>query len=178
MKILKTTLKFSLLAISMLLFQLSNAQKIAQKSANIKVDGTSPMHDWTMTANNVTFSGTISDNTITNVKFAMVANNLKSTKGKMMDNKAYNALKTDKNPNIYFASNTINIGKSNVSGKLTIAGVSKNVSFPVSVTKKGNSYIIDGKETLKLSDFGMERPGFMGIKTGDEVTITVNIVAE
>ncbi len=63
-------------------------------------------------------------------------------------------------------------------GKLTIAGATKNVSFPVSIVKKGNAYTIDGTEIIKLSEFGMERPGFMGIKTGDVVTVKVNIVAE
>jgi polyisoprenoid-binding protein YceI len=95
-----------------------------------------------------------------------------------MDNKAYEALKFSQYPTISFTAASINFGKSNVSGKLTIAGVSKNVSFPVSVVKNENTYTIYGTETVKLSDFGMSRPGFMGIKTGDEVTIKVNITAQ
>ena len=95
-----------------------------------------------------------------------------------MDNKAYEALKSAKTPNITFSTTSIVIGKSTVSGKLSIAGVTKNVSFPANVIKKGNSYVIDGTETIKLSDFGMERPGFMGIKTGDRITVKVNVVAE
>ena len=42
----------------------------------------------------------------------------------MMDNKAYKALKSDKNPNITFTAATLPLGKSNVTGKLTIAAVS------------------------------------------------------
>lgn len=96
----------------------------------------------------------------------------------MMDNKAHAALKADKFPTISFSAPSIAVGKSNLSGKMTIAGVSKNVTFPVTVLKNANTYTINGTETLKLSDFGMERPGFMGVKTGDVVTVKVNIVAE
>ena len=135
------------------------------------------MHDWTMTSSSANFSGTINGNAITNVKFSMPVKNLKSTKGKMMDNKAYDALKADKAPNISFTATSLSVGKGNLAGKLTIAGVKKDVSFPVNVVKNGASYNITGTENLKLSDFGMERPGFMGVKTGDAIKVTVNIVA-
>ena len=135
------------------------------------------MHDWTMTSSSANFSGTINGNAITNVKFSMPVKNLKSTKGKMMDNKAYDALKADKAPNISFTATSLSVGKGNLAGKLTIAGVIKDVSFPVNVIKNGASYNITGTENLKLSDFGMERPGFMGVKTGDAIKVTVNIVA-
>ena len=158
-------------------FSFVNAQNITGKSTKIAVDGTSPMHDWTMTASSANFSGTVSGNAITNVKFSMPAKNLKSTKGKMMDNKAYDALKADKSPNISFTAASLAVGKSTLAGKLTIAGVTKDVSFPVNVVKNGASYNITGTENLKLSDFGMERPGFMGVKTGDAIKVTVNIVA-
>lgn len=94
-----------------------------------------------------------------------------------MDNKVYDALKADKAPNISFTATSLSVGKGNLAGKLTIAEVTKDVSFPVNVVKNGASYNITGTENLKLSDFGMERPGFMGVKTGDAIKVTVNIVA-
>lgn len=162
---------------ALIFFGLINAQTITGKATKISVDGTSPMHDWTMTASSATFTGKVSGNTLTNVKFTMPVKNLKSAKGKMMDNKAYEALKSDKNPNITFVANSMNVGKSNVAGKLTIAGVTKDITLPVSVVKNGASYQITGTEQLKLSDFGMARPGFMGVKTGDVIKATVNITA-
>ncbi|KFC20280.1 hypothetical protein IO90_13960 [Chryseobacterium sp. FH1] len=161
-----------------LLPQLSNAQKITQKTTNIKITGTSPMHDWEMTGSTATFVGTVAGSTINNVTFIVPVKTIKAEKGKTMEKKAYDALKADKTPNITFSAPTLSVGKSNITGKLTIAGVSKNVSFPVNVAKKGNGYVIDGSESIKLSEFGMDRPGFMGIKTGDVVTVKVNIVAE
>ncbi|MDO5638216.1 MAG: YceI family protein [Myroides sp.] len=155
-----------------------SAQNISGKSASVTVDGTSSLHDWTMSASTATFSGTVNGNAINNVKFAMPTKNLKSKKGKMMDNKAYNALNADKAPNITFTASSINVGKGNATGQLSIAGTTKNVTFPVSVSKSGNAYTISGNTTVKMSDYGMKTPGFMGVKTGDAVTIKVNIVAE
>lgn len=174
---MKNSFKWILAFFAMIMFGFINAQNISGKSTKVVVDGTSPMHDWTMTSSAATFVGTVSGNAITNVKFTMPAKNLVSTKGKMMDNKAYGALKADKHPNITFTAVSIPVGKGNLSGKLSIAGVTKDVTFPVNVVKNGNSYQITGNEELKLSDFGMERPGFLGVKTGDEIKVTVNIVA-
>lgn len=174
---MENTIKSAILLFAFTFFGLVNAQNITGKSSKITVDGTSPMHDWVMTSSSSNFSGTVSGNAITNVKFSMPVKNLKSAKGKMMDNKAYEALKSDKSPNISFTATSLNVGKSNLAGKLTIAGVTKDVSFPVNVVKNGASYNITGTENLKLSDFGMARPGFMGVKTGDAIKVTVNIVA-
>ncbi|RRQ45130.1 YceI family protein [Chryseobacterium sp. SC28] len=178
MKTAKNLISASLILGSLILPQLSNAQKIAQKATNITILGTSPMHDWDMKGTTGTFSGVVSGNAITNVTFTVPVKTLKAEKGKTMEKKAYDALKADKAPNVTFTATSISMGKSNATGKLTIAGASRNATFPVSVVKKGNSYIIDATETIKLSDFGMERPGFMGIKTGDVVTVKVNVVAE
>jgi len=178
MKIAKNLISLAVLLGVTILPQLSNAQKLNQKTTTIIVSGTSPMHDWEMTGSTATFTGIASGNAITNLTFTVPVKNLKAEKGKTMEKKAYEALKADKAPNVTFTSSSINLGKSNATGKLSIAGVSRNVSFPVSIVKKGNAYIIDGTETIKLSEFGMERPGFMGIKTGDVVTVKVNVIAE
>ena len=174
---MKNSFKSLLVMFAVAMFGFVNAQNITGKSTKVSVDGTSPMHDWTMTASAANFSGKVNGNTITNVKFSMPVKNLKSTKGKMMDNKAYDALNADKNPNISFSAATLNMGRSNLSGKLTIAGVTKDISFPVTVTKNGASYQIIGSENIKLSDFGLARPGFMGVKTGDAMKVTVHITA-
>ncbi len=175
---MKNLITLGLVLGATLFAQLSNAQKINQKYTIITISGTSPMHDWEMKGSTATFSGIATDNAITNVTFNVPVKTITAEKGKTMEKKAYEALKADKAPNVTFTATSINLGKSNVTGKLTIAGTSKNVSFPISIVKKGNAYIIDGTETIKLSEYGMDRPGFMGIKTGDVVTVKVNVVAE
>ncbi|MCD1118310.1 YceI family protein [Chryseobacterium turcicum] len=178
MRNLRTFLNATIVCATLLISQSAIAQKINQKSTSVIINGTSSLHDWEMTGSSATFSGTVNGTAISNATFSIPVKNLSSTKGKMMNNKAYAALKADKAPNITFTATSIPVGKSNLNGKMTIAGVSKNVTFPVTVVKNANTYTINGTETLKLSDFGMERPGFMGVKTGDVVTVKVNIVAE
>lgn len=174
---MKNTFKSAMFLFAVTFFSFVNAQTITGRSTTVNIAGTSPMHDWVMNGSSATFTGTANGNTITNVKFTMPAKSLKSTKGKMMDNKAYGALKSDKYPNITFTAPTLAVGKGNLAGKMTIAGVTKEVNFPVTVTKNGKSYHITGAENMKLSTYGMERPGFMGVKTGDAIKVTVNIVA-
>src|SRR5690606_28690939 len=128
---MRNSIKSLLVLLAVVLFGFVSAQNITGKSSKISVDGTSPMHDWTMTSSASTFSGTVSANSITNGRFSMPVKNLKSAKGKMMDNRAYEALKADKHSNITSSSAAISLGKSNVTRELTIAGVTKNVSFPV-----------------------------------------------
>ena len=178
MTTLRIFLNATILCGTLFFYQNAEAQKINQKTIAVAVNGTSPLHDWEMNSSAATFTGTVNGNSISNATFTMPVKNLKSKKGTTMDNKAYEALKSAQYPNISFTASSINIGKSNVSGKMTIAGVSKNVSFPVNVAKNENTYTIYGTETVKLSDFGMSRPGFMGIKTGDDVTVKVTIVAQ
>ena len=171
-------LKTTLLVLPFFVATGLSAQKITQASSTVKVTGTSPAHDWEMNGTGVVFSGTVSGDAITGVNLSFPAKNLKSSKGKMMDNKAHDALKADKSPNVTFTANSIAIGKSNVAGKLTIAGITNNITLPVTVTKKGDTYVIEGVESLKLSDYGMERPGMIGMKTGDVVTVKMNVVAK
>ncbi len=177
MNFLKNTLKASLFVLPLFVASGLSAQKINQASAAVKVTGTSTAHDWEMNGSSATFSGTVNGAAITNVTLVVPVKTLKSGKS-MMDNKTYDALKASKSPNVTFTAASINVGKSNVSGKLSIAGVTKAVSFPVSVVKKGDTYVIEGTESLKLSDYGMSRPGMLGMKTGDVVTVKVNVVAK
>jgi len=178
MNLIKTTLKASLFLVPLVCATQVSAQKLTEKSASIEVSGTSTFHDWEMNGSSATFSGTLSGNTITNVTFIVPVKTIKSKKGKMMDNKAYDALKADKAPNVTFSAPSLAIGNGNAAGKLTVGGVTKNVSIPVNVVKKGNGYAISVTQNLKLSDYSMDRPGFMGAKAGDEVTVKVNLAVE
>jgi polyisoprenoid-binding protein YceI len=81
-----------------------------------------------MNSSTATFVGTVSGNAISNVKLVIAAKNLKSEKGSMMNNKAYKALKADEQPNITFTAASLPVGKTNVNGRLTIAGVTKTIS--------------------------------------------------
>ena len=154
------------------------AQKISSNNVKTTVAGTSTLHAWTMTSTTGTFSGTVSANTIQDVTYKMGSKTLKSGKGPM-DTNAYKAVQADKFPNITFTATSLNIGKGTMTGKLTVTNVTKTITLPVNVTKNGNSYTVWGQANIKMTDYGITPPAFMmnSVKTGNEITITVNAVA-
>lgn len=179
MKTTKNLISLALLLGVTLLPQLSYAQKITQKSTNVKINGTSTLHDWNMTSTQSNFTGTISGNTITDVRFVMKAESLKS-KENAMDKNAYKALQTSKYPELIFTTASLPAsGTASITGNLTIANVTKTVKIPVTVTKTGASYSIKGNAKIKMSTFGVKAPTFMmgTIKTGDDLSIDITINA-
>lgn len=177
MKTKKNLIMLGLVLGSMLLPQLSNAQKLIQKSTNVKINGTSTLHNWDMSSSQSTFSGNVNGNTITDVKFVMKAETLKS-KENAMDKNAYKALQTSKYPDLIFVSSSIpTSGTESITGNLTISNVTKTVKIPVTVTKNGTSYTIKGNTKIKMSTFGIKPPSFMmgTIKTGDDLSIDFSI---
>lgn len=154
-----------------------SAQSVTGKSVKITVEGTSPMHNWTMSSSSGTFGAEVNGNVINKVKFTTPAQSLKSTKGRMMDGKAHEALKAKTAPTISFTAASMKLGKSIITGTMQIAGKSKNIVVPVTVSNANGIYTIVGSANLKISDFGMQTPGFMGVRTGDAVTVKVHITA-
>ncbi|HTL16916.1 MAG TPA: YceI family protein [Patescibacteria group bacterium] len=60
-------------------------------------------------------------------------------------------------------------------GQLSVAGVTKDVTMPVSVLPLGDKKLkVSGKTTLKMTDFKVDPPNplGLGIKTGDPVNIS------
>lgn len=171
-------LKMFILAFG-LISGLASAQKISSNNVKTVVSGTSTMHDWKMTSANGSFTGNVSGNSIQDLKYTMTSKSLKSGKGPM-DTNAYKALQADKYPAISFTASSVNIGKGTMTGKLTVANVSKSINVPVNVTKSGDAYTIWGTLSIKMTDYGVTPPAFMmnTVKTGNEVTITVNAVAK
>lgn len=176
MKTLKNLITTTFAMGTLLVSQLSNAQKLYVQSSNIKIEGTSTLHDWTMASSQSVFTGNLTGNTISDVKFVMKATSLKS-KESAMDKNAYKSLEASKYPDITFTTASIPVGTTTVNGSLTITDTTRNIKFPVTVIKSGSNYIIKGSTKIKMSAFGIKPPSFMmgTIKTGDDITISINL---
>jgi polyisoprenoid-binding protein YceI len=96
-------------------------------------------------------------------------------------------LESERFPFIKFKSTSVtNLKKSGDSrsftfnGELSLHGVTKSVSMPVSVTLANDQLRATGEAKLKQSDFGIEPySGSIGlIKIGDELKINFSIVAK
>lgn len=167
---------------------LSIAQIVESNEArgSVSVLGTSSLHDWEMALSSFQASAELKQNDegdyiIEDARFTANANNLSSDQS-LMNKKAHEALETDDHPQISFQqigkSSSITGKKSSVKigGKLKIAGETKqlNVNLDASINDN-NELKINGKTKFKMTDFNISPPRAMlgTIKTGDEVTVTV-----
>jgi YceI-like protein len=101
-----------------------------------------------------------------------------------MDEVMYEHLKVQKNPKISFHLTDLTLKEPAKSkdtpfvfeakGQVSVAGVTNDVTMPVSVLPLGDKKLkISGKTSLKMTDFKVEPPNplGLGIKTGDDIKI-------
>ena len=164
-----------------------HGQIFSVKTYKLNVKGTSSIHDWESSVADldakgsfILISSSLSDIRDVVVKIPVKA--IKSTKGKMMDNKTWEAFNYEKNPTITFTLTDKKINTANnslvASGTLTMAGVTKPVELHlIYKISPGGELQISGTHRLLMSDFKMEPPtAMMGtIKVGDEVVINLEM---
>lgn len=157
-------------------------------TSSFVIQGTSSLHDWEMTSQackgalNVDLDG--QNISIEGIQVKVLVTSLKSGK-RIMDNKCYDALKSDDHPNIIYRLSSIssikNKGQNNyqavLDGSLDIAGVKKPIQIDVSLKKSNNIITIKGTKSVKMTDFNVKPPkALLGtLKTGDEITIIFNL---
>jgi len=187
-----------ILKASMLLLVLSPVITLAQtryelaaaKNNNIKVSGTSNVHDWTMTAKDVESTGTFKFNSrdelidLTALKFAVAAKSLKSGKSSM-DGRTYKSIKADEFPKISYQLTfaTVTMIQANkyaiqATGTLTIAGKTQSIAMKVmALVNADRSISCHGTEKLMLTDYGIEPPSFMlgAMKVGNDLIIQFDL---
>jgi polyisoprenoid-binding protein YceI len=181
--------KITLLA-SVILFVASgvvHAQKpFTVKQAKMTVQGTSTLHEWESEATKLTCKGSALATgsllaSVKDVEVTVPVQNIKSTKGKTMDNKTWEAFTYTKYPNIIYKLTQATVatdGTVDANGTLTMAGVTKPVKFMVKSKVLPNGDIqLTGSHKLKMTEFKMVPPtAVMGtIKVGDEVTVTFDL---
>lgn len=159
---------------------ISQTKYVLSASPEFKVEGGSTLHDWHMTSNSGTGEGlfVIEGGKFKGAKSLTVtfpAETLKSgTKG--LDTNAYKALNTGKNKNIRFVLKELTgTGPSYVAkGDLTIAGVTKPVSFPVKMSSASGKLTFEGSMDTKLTHFSVTPPtALMGtVKTEDDIKLS------
>lgn len=163
------------------------------KDINMKLSGTSTLHNWTMNAQ--TFSGEAQFsfkagnehqlNSLRALTFSLAVLDLKSGETGL-DKNAYKALKSNDYKNISYklVSATISPEKENkflikTHGNLTIAGVTKEVTINVyGVVNADETITCTGSEKLNMTDYQVNPPKFMlgAMKTGDAVTLDFTLV--
>lgn len=158
----------------------SQTNFVLSGSPLFKVAGGSTLHDWDMVSESGVGQGIfVLENgqfkTVQSLTVSFPAETLKSgTRG--LDSNAYKALKTDKNKEVRFVLKEFTgQGISMVAkGDLTIAGVTKLVSFPVKMSAVGNKLTFEGSMETRLTNFSVTPPtALMGtVKTDDKIELS------
>ncbi|MGB2849788.1 MAG: YceI family protein [Saprospiraceae bacterium] len=177
-----------------LLLLLLAATQIVNGQANYRIvltsltiKGNSNVHKWESRASQLSGHAnvTLAESQIsqlTNGELEIPVKSIKSSKGSIMDNKTYDALKSDECGSIKFklSSATINATGTGLSvkGTLTIACQSKTVDLSCSIQPGGgDEYVIKGSKDLKMTDFGIKPPTALlgNMVTKDDITIEFEV---
>ncbi len=179
--ILKSILLFLCIGVASTAF--SQYKYVASESSMV-IFGTSNVHDWEETCNDVTgtLNLTLDGNEIdkiTGISMNIPVKSIKSGKGGMDDN-TYKALKEKEHPIITYKIKSFGVteGKVHLTGTVTVAGVTKEIKFPAAYTVSGDQISFKGTANLKMTDFGVDPPtAVMGtIKCGDDLKFEFDIV--
>jgi polyisoprenoid-binding protein YceI len=170
-------------------------------SSKLRMDGTSTVHDWHAETEiiggfmelDATFpdaSGNSAPSAVKpKVEVKVLVRSLKSSGGKRMDAVMQEHMKAEQHKVIEYrvlelAPKSGAAGQFDAKGALTIAGVTKTNTMPVSIERvEGDKLKVKGTAALKMTDFGIKPPapeilGLSVIKTGDDVKLTFEWVTQ
>lgn len=175
--------------ISTLLFLAMGIVAMAQESYTLSdtsamtIDGTSSLHDWTVTANTLEGTITKNDESVNAVEFSVAVADILSDRAAAMDNKMHDALKKEEHPKVTFTVEKANaaIGENQeLKGTLNIAGVEKEVIIPATISQEDGNLRVKGEKKIALKDYGIAPPTAMfgSIVVGDDVTVKFDLVFE
>jgi YceI-like domain len=161
-------------------------------NADVKVLGTSNLHNWSMEDKDVACSvqftyqaGKTLPVSLAAFTFTFPVHNLKSGESGM-DSKAYGAMKAKTQGNIAFVASSSKIipGANDhftvkSSGNLTIAGVTNPVTLTAACSQNSHGTITcAGTAPLLMSDYQIKPPTYMlgALKTGNKLTIDFTMI--
>ena len=157
------------------------------KKYRVTIYGTSNLHNWQETVEEVAGNVNIDWNTdssfnLNAINLVMKVKSIKSDRGYLMNENTYKALKADEHPNITFKLKTpltsidTKSGERTLetTGNITVAGVTRDVFMTVKITSTGNGvFFFEGTQIIKMSDYGIKPPrALLGtLKTGNNITV-------
>lgn len=158
------------------------AQSTMRVSSNseVKVEGTSNVHDWGAVVEEVRFEGTRTNDVLDGIRVRFVVESMESGDG-LMNRRIYSTLNSDDHPEIVFniTDSSLQGERLTMNGTLTINGVRKQITVRGEMRRLNNGNIrIQGSHPVLFTDHGMDAPSFMfgAMKVGNTVQINYNIV--
>ena len=168
-------------------------------SSKMRMDGTSTIHDWHAETDIIggfmELDASFADGKATptaikpKVEVKIPVRSLKSSGGKRMDAVMQEHMKFDQFKMIEYrvlelAPKAGTAGQWDARGTLTVAGVTKTNTMPVTIEKADGAKLkVTGTAAIKMTDFGIKPPapdiaGVSLIRTGDDVKLKFEWVTE
>lgn len=171
-----TQLSFLLLVFHLsVLAQSNHTITVTNADSEVKILGTSSLHDWEENVKDYSVQGSFDGSNIKDLRVEFKTASIESGKS-IMDEKTHEALQAKKYPTIYFETSSLTLNKNtfNGEGQLFIAGQKRTIPINGTTKKLSDELIeVEGSVNLTMSDFGIDPPTAMfgTLTTGDEVTI-------
>ena len=171
-----------------------------EEGSVMTISGTSTIHDWTSKVNEIKgeyiFKKVIMDkkfpksgSIVERIRLLVPVLSIESPRGATMDNKTYNALKSEEHPNLIFEVKEDNIENiidaseekflMKVTGNLTLAGNTKEINLSLEGQRLATGQIeFKGSYPIDMIEYDIEPPTAMfgQIKTGKDVTIDFDLI--
>jgi polyisoprenoid-binding protein YceI len=138
-----------------------------------------PAHRWTGTSNRVSGTLTVQGGRVTAGRLSAPivsfdSGNRSRDSNMASDTEAYLY------PNVTFVALSVTPGSGNaatVRGTLTFHGVARPVTVPSTIEVSGNRVHLRGEFETTLTEFGIEQPSLMMVKTRDWIGLSFDLVA-
>ena len=159
-------------------------------SARVSIEGTSNIHGYTASSTALTIAALDVDaadedvlgraleaNAIRAFEVVIPTTSLTSPRDGI-DKNMHKALKAAEHPDIRFRLRSLDAAAGTATGRLTIAGVEKDVTLNVQVMRQAAGLGVTGTTSLMMTDYGVTPPKAMlgMLKTNPKVTITFELV--
>ena len=159
------------------------AQKYLTRTGKVTFFSTTPVENIEAFNNDVS---SVLDAKSGEIAFIVPIKSFKFEKALMQEHFNENYMESDRYPKADFKGKITDISSVNFSkdgtynvkttGKLTIHGVTKDVTIPGTVTVKGNSITANSKFMVKTADYGIKIPAMVANKIAEQIEETVNTI--
>jgi polyisoprenoid-binding protein YceI len=157
------------------------AQKYMTRTGKVSFFSGTPVENIEAFNNEV---ASVLDSKSGDVVFQVPVKSFKFEKALMQEHFNENYMESDKFPKAEFKGKIADIGNVNFAkdgtynvtsnGKMTIHGVTKDVSIPGTITVKGSEATLNSKFKVKTADYGIKVPSVVVTKVAKEIDVTVN----
>lgn len=179
---MKTSKKYLFLLLPLFAFsiKIDNRKLMADKaSSSVTYAMNHPMHSWEGICKDVNAVVVINNQTkaIEQVAVALKLDAFNSGNANR-DSHALEVMEALKFPKVTFVSKQIKVTaeKLTVEGNLTFHGITKPLTIIATREDFVNKLVIEGKFDVSLTDFNIERPSLLGLKTNDKMNLKFQVI--